>query len=1068
MPQLLQGLQEVRALDVDTDHCFATIPFRKDKILREIKYATPLSVNFIKDNRQALIQRMGMTVIKQVVDELFAWNVLNFEEVKVICCEKVEQDAARRIIDMILKKGSEACNLFLKSLEKWNYPLFQDLNGQSLFHQVSEEDLDDLAQDLKGLYLSPSFLNFYPLGEDIDIIFNLKRTFTEPVLWRKDQHHRRLEQLTLSGLLDTLQSPCIIEGESGKGKSTLLQRITTLWASGECRALTKFKLVFFLRLSRAQGGLFETLCDQLVDIPDTIGKQTFMAMLLKLRQRVLFLLDGYNEFKAQNCPEIEALIKENHRFKNMVIVTTTTECLRHVRQFGAVIAEVGDMTEESAQALIREVLITELAEGLVLQIQKSRCLRNLTKTPLFVVIACAIQMGESEFHLHTQTTLFCTFYDLLIHKNRHRCRRVMANDFTRSLNHCGDLALEGVFNRRFDFEPKDVSGVNEDILLTTGLLCKYTAQRFKPMYKFFHNSFQEYVAGRRLSSLLVSQEPEEVTKGNSHLQKMVFISDITSKYSNLLLYTCGSSAEAARTVLRHLAAVYQHGSLLGLSITKRPLWRQESIQNVKNTTVQEIQKAININSFTECGVNLFHESISKSELSEEFEAFFRGKSLYINSENIPDYLFDFFEHLPNCASALDFIKLDFYGGATTLWDKTTEDTSSTHKEESSGTYIPKRAVSLFFNWKQEFKALEVTLRDFSKLNRQDIKYLGKIFSSATSLRLSIKRCAGMAGSLSLVLSTCKNIHSLVVEASPLTLEDEQHITSVTNLKTLSIHSLQTQRLPGGLTDSLGNLKNLRRLILDDIKMNEEDAIKLAEGLTNLKNMCLLHLTHLSDIGEGMDYIVKSLSAEPCDLEEIQLVSCCLSANAVKTLAQNLHNLAKLSILDLSENHLEKDGNEALHELIDRLHVLEQLTVLRLPWWSDVRVCLTKLLEQLERAPQLVKLGLKNWRLTDAEIRILGTFFAKNPLKNFQQLDLAGNCVSSDGWLTFLGIFENLKQLVFFDFSTERFLPDAALVRKLGHVLSKLTFLQEARLVGWQFDDDDDVSVIKGTFKLVTD
>ena len=31
-------------------------------------------------------------------------------------------------------------------------------------------------------------------------------------------------------------------------------------------------------------------------------------------------------------------------------------------------------------------------------------------------------------------------------------------------------------------------------------------------------------------------------------------------------------------------------------------------------------------------------------------------------------------------------------------------------------------------------------------------------------------------------------------------------------------------------------------------------------------------------------------------------------------AQNLHNLAKLSILDLSENHLEKDGNEALHEL----------------------------------------------------------------------------------------------------------------------------------------------------------
>ncbi|XP_019509353.1 PREDICTED: NLR family CARD domain-containing protein 4 isoform X1 [Hipposideros armiger] len=1024
-------------------------------------------MNFLKENSQVLIQRMGMTVIKQVVDELFVWNVLNFEEVNIICCEKVEQDAARGIVHMILKKGPEACNLFLKSLEKWNYPLFQDLNGQSLFHQMSEGDLDDLAQDLKYLYHTPSFLNFYPLGEDIDIIFNLKSTFTEPVLWRKDQHHHRLEQLTLNGLLDTLQSPCIIEGESGKGKSTLLQRVAMLWASGNCRALTKFKLVFFLRLSRAQGGLFETLCDQLVDIPDTIRKQTFMAMLLKLRQRVLFLLDGYNEFKAQNCPEIEALIKENHRFKNMVIVTTTTECLRHIRQFGALTAELGDMTEKSAQVLIREVLIKELAEGLVLQIQRSRCLRNLMKTPLFVVITCAIQMGESEFHSHTQTTLFCTFYDLLIHKNKHKRKGVTASDFTRSLDHCGDLALEGVFSHRFDFEPEDVSSVNEDVLLTTGLLCKYTAQRFKPKYKFFHKSFQEYVAGRRLSSLLMSREPEEVTEGNNHLQKMVTISDITSKYSNLLLYTCGSSAEATKAILNHLAAVCQHGSLLGLSIPKRALWRQESMQNEKSTAMQEILKAVNVNSFTECGISLFQESISKSALSEDFEAFFRGKSLYINSENIPDYLFDFFEHLPNCASALDFIKLDFYGGAAALQNKTPEDTSKTHMDGSSGTYISSRAVSLFFNWKQEFKTLEVTLRDFSKLNKKDIKYLGKIFSSATSLRLYIKRCAGMAGSLSLVLSTCKNIHSLMVEASPLTIEDEQHIASVTNLKTLSIHNLQTQRLPGGLTDSLGNLKNLTKLTLDNIKMNEEDAIKLAEGLTNLKNMCLLRLTHLSDIGEGVDYIIQSLSAEPCELEEIQLVSCCLSANAVKTLAQNLHNLAKLSILDLSENHLENDGNEALHELIGRLHILEELTVLMLPWWSDVRVSLTRLLEQLEGAPQLVKLGLKNWRLTDAEIRILGAFFEKNPLQNFQQLDLAGNCVSSDGWLTFMGILENLKQLVFFDFSTERFLPDAALVRKLSHVLSKLTFLQEARLVGWQLDDDD-VSVIKGAFTLVTD
>ncbi|CAO2604251.1 NLR family CARD domain-containing protein 4 [Lemmus lemmus] len=977
---------------------------------------------------------MGIIVTKQISDDLFARSVLNDGEVANICCKKLEQDAAREIIHMILKKGPEACSLFLKYLEKWDYTMYQDLTGQSIFHQNTDEDLDVLAQNLKYFYESPAFLNFYPLGQDIDIIFNLKCTFTEPVLWRKDLRHHRVEQLTLGSLLEALQSPCLIEGESGKGKSTLLQRIAMLWASGECKALNRFKLVFFVRLSSASSGLFETVCDQLLNVPDSISKSGFMAMLLKLQQEVLFLLDGYNEFQSQNCQEIEDLIKQNHRFKNMLIVTTTTECLRHIRHVGTLTAEVGDMTEDSAQVLIQEVLIKELADGLLAQIQVSKCLRNLMKTPLFVVITCAIQMGRKEFKDHTQTTLFQTFYDLLIKKNKHRHKVGAERDFVRSLDCCGDLALEGVFSHRFAFEPEDLSSMNEDVLVATGLLCKYTAQRLTAKYKFFHKSFQEYTAGRRLSSLLMSRDPVEVSKGNEYLERMVSISDITSLYGNLLLYTCGSSTEATRAVMRHLALVAEHGSLQGLSVTRRPLWRQESLQSMRDTTEQDDLKAKNVNSFVECGINLFSESIFKSELSQEFEAFFTGKSLFIDSENIPDYLFDFFEQLPNCVSALDFVKLDFYGRATASQDKAVENNPGVHMEGPSETYIPRRAVSLFFNWKQEFKTLEVTLRDISKLDKQDIKHLGKIFSSATNLRLYIKRCAAVAGSLSSVLRTCKNICSLAVEASPLTIDDEQHITSVTNLQNLSIHSLQTQGLP-------------------------------AKGLGNLKKMRLFHLTRLSDIGEGMDSIIESLSGELCDLQEMKLVACCLTANSVKTLAQNLDNLVKLNVLDISENYLEKDGNEAVEELIGRLSILEQLTTLMLPWCTDVLITLPDLLKQLEGLPGLLKLGLRNWKLRDAEIRSIGDFLEMNPLRNLQQLDLAGNCVSSDGWLSFMNVFENFKQLVFFDFSTEEFLPDASLVRKLSQVLSKLPVLQEARLTGWELDDYD-LSIIKGTFKLL--
>uniref|UniRef100_M3Y1J4 NLR family CARD domain containing 4 n=1 Tax=Mustela putorius furo TaxID=9669 RepID=M3Y1J4_MUSPF len=1006
-------------------------------------------MNFIKENSRVLIQRMGMTRIKQIVYELFVWNVLNHEEIKIICCKKVKQKAVRGIIPLILKKGSESYNLFLRSLENFILFYFFSVFPTGLFQQISEEDLDDLTYNLKDLYHIPSFLSFCPLSKDIDIIFNSKSTFTEGVLWKKDHHHYRVEQLTPNYLLDTLQSPCIIKGESGKWKSTLLQQIDTLWASGKCGALTKFKLIFFFQLSRAQGGLFATMWDQLVHIPDVIRKPTFLAMLLKLQQ-VLFLLGGYNEFRAQNCPETEILIKENHSLQNMGVVATT-ECLRHIRQFGALTAE-WVMTEDSAQTLIWKVLTKEHAEGLLLQIQKSRCLRSLRKTPHFVVIICVIQMGENKFHSNTQTTLILTFYDLLIYKNQHKLREAAAGDFTQSLEYYGDLTLGG----GFDFQPEDMSSVNEDTLPTTGLLCKYTAQWFKPKYKFFPDSSQE-LAGCRVGNSLKSQEPEEVTKGN----KMVFISDFTSKYSNLLPYTW-ISYRSHRDCFERLQECIKMATSSGLvlSNTKKPLWRQESMQ-VKNTTMQETLKAININSFTECGINHIYES----DLTKEFEASFCGKSLYIKSENIPDYLFDFFEHLLNWVSPLDFIKLNFYGEALVSWDKITGDTSR-RGEESSETYIPNMAMSLFCNWKQEFKTLEVTLWDFSKLNKQKIRYLGKIFSSATSLRLCMKRYAGVARSFSSLLGTREN-NFVTVEASALTIEEEQHITHVTNLKTWSIQDLQTVWLSGivHIISLRKNLDSVVQIMWWRGRGGDGEAKSKGEGDrgTNLKKMSLLHPMHLSDIGKGMDYIVKFLSTETCDLEEIQLVSCCLSPNAVKTLVSN--SLDFISLTDCLEYICSVHGNEKnkCHRRQGTLGNLAATMYLQI--YGNPSTVIPKKLKQRKHVFQKNIISQTDLRIRrkegGREERSLRCIFEKKHLKNFQQLNLARNYMSSDRSLAFKNVFQNLKQLVFFFFLTI-----FALIRKLSHVLSKLTFVQKAKHVVWQFDGDN-ISVTKGVFKLVT-
>lgn len=79
-------------------------------------------------------------------------------------------------------------------------------------------------------------------------------------------------------------------------------------------------------------------------------------MLLVQRQKVLLLLDRYDEFKPPNCPEIEAMIKENHKFRNTVIIATRTGSINKIRQFGSLIAVIGDLSEESCEKLINNVL----------------------------------------------------------------------------------------------------------------------------------------------------------------------------------------------------------------------------------------------------------------------------------------------------------------------------------------------------------------------------------------------------------------------------------------------------------------------------------------------------------------------------------------------------------------------------------------------------------------------------------------------------------------------------------------------------------------------------------------
>ncbi|XP_075059824.1 NLR family CARD domain-containing protein 4 [Mixophyes fleayi] len=985
-------------------------------------------MDLIQEKFSDLTARINMTISKRIADELYAKKIFSKEEINDVLSVPVSHEVARRLIIGIINKGEESCRHFLKFLENQDEYLYRDLFQKNAGGRVTEEDLEDLEKHLKRFYQYPSFQTFHPLGKEtgIDILFDLETTFTDPLLWKKDTLNQKKEQMKLEDVLNKLRSPCIIEGEAGKGKTTILRRIAVLWASGKCQALQEYKFVFFITLRSTSEELYETLCDQLFPITYNWNKGEFMHKIWKLGQKVLFLLDGYDEFRSERCIEIDELIKQNYKYGSTVIVTTRTESLGEVRHCGSLIVETSDFTIEGAKTLITNVLREEEAAGLLLQLAETDFMKNLIKTPLFLVIACALRMGESDFQMNTETALFCTLYELMIERGQNQIQNTQANVIEENIRLCGDLALKGLFEHRYEFRREHLTNIIEGILLKIGLLNKYGAQKQKPGYRFFHTSFQEYVAGRRLSQLLSSEETSDVKTAEDYLSKMKTVYDITSRYKNMLLYTCGSSKTATRKVIHHI----------------RSLYREEMNDHSSD--------------FVEFGINLFFESATKMELSNEFEPLFSGKILHINMHTIASHHVDFFEYLPCCLSALRLVKLDLFG---THSNKLTEDKEKSNNTvgdqlHTQKTYISEKVVKLFFDWTQTLQTLEVTLKNFDQLNRQDIKCLGKICCCAERLRLNISWSKGITGNLKRVVEYCKRMQDLIIENTPLSIEDEKRIVEMINMKILSLSNMETHQQPGCLLDGLCNLVEIEKFVLSNIRMNEKDVKILAKGICSLHELKILKLCDLPNIGNCMEHIVESVSHNCLQITELHLVNCCLTTNALRSLSGNLEKLSNLEILDLSDNYLEDDGEQSVKELGRALTHLPALSTLLLPGGTDVKCCLEDLMCQLKKIPKLSKLAFRRWNMTDDDMIQLGTYFTEDFI-TLTFLDLSYNHAESDGWISLIDALQNLKNLKHFNLSTEKiFNPIGDVVQTLCRVVEMLPCLSSLQLNNWDLDNID--------------
>ncbi|KAH0628049.1 hypothetical protein JD844_008719 [Phrynosoma platyrhinos] len=421
-----------------------------------------------------------------------------------------------------------------------------------LQQNMAFEELEWLQEQLRRTYSDIHFRKMFPFGDSAHFAIDLKMLFGDLAIVSKNISNLPLQQLTLPEVLESFQSITVVEGEAGSGKTALLRKIAILWASGYCPILSRYKLVFYLSLNyqdRDQN-LVDLICNQVVDLRRLLTKESLENLCQNLTNEVLFLLDDYDEINSVPY-DIEDLIQKNYLKKHCLVIAVRTNRVRRIRQYANTILSITEFPVTSTLFLLRKLFSHNIAllEEFYIQLRVEETMHSMFKTPLFVVALGTYWTQYPNGNMFLGLVILKSYMLYTTLKYPQESDRIKS-----VVSACGELALQGLFKSLFEFSEEDLSevGVNGDDALHFGLLSKFTAQRLWPIYRFIHLSFQEFLAGLRMSEFLSSDVQADVDKGLQYLLQINTFVKISGRYQYILRYACGEASKAVPKIISHL------------------------------------------------------------------------------------------------------------------------------------------------------------------------------------------------------------------------------------------------------------------------------------------------------------------------------------------------------------------------------------------------------------------------------------------------------------------------------------------------------------------------------------
>ena len=726
----------------------------------------------------------------------------------------------------------------------------------------------------------------------------------------------------------------LVYGGPGIGKSTFAKKLAVDWSRGNKEILIKkFAVVLLIKLrdvcnTKDFGAVLKKA--ELLSADDSVVFTQLYDYIRRNQQKVLLILDGYDEYSAEKSSPVHLIWKGSQLRDCTLLVTTRPLKKDELRPGSHAQFKVNGFDDLQVEKFAFKFLRDKTELYNFTEFLYERDLWGLAEIPLLLLML-VLSWKKYQGPLTSRSDLyykFCqTLLDHVTTKTSDDMPRSM-DEYREDLVKLGELAWQALLNGRLYFK---LSNMPEDIRL---FLKKFIDFGFlqtsnlsdsphpEKLAFFLHKSMQEFLAASFLvRDLKNAKESFNCLSKVDSFERFMELSDVFKFVSEL-------SSEATVAVFSHLKMIGKKESLTDYNFCENP-----SIEEL--TKEQERFFRITSDLFFSCPASdrknvypSFLQCVNGLLWIEDEQLPKVSSEHFLRSTNFhkPDYVY-FTSEFPLDLEVMKEQMFSVLSDLDTVFVTCSGDVKSVNRCHCScpGNYF------------------------IQKLGHRFLLYPTLIISVPIGLLTSAPETSLQEPDHKLQNHDVCNSLQLTEKTSDQTLT---HSLSYLRKINISGFDLPTSELVI-LLNNLHQVPRLSKLDLRHVGMGNQECQSLASALKYVNKLRMLELSG-NPLGHGISELAKHLHCVP-HLKELHLDDTQMGEEEVTALAHSLKNVTQLSELDLSDNSL----GHGVSELVKHLHNVPHLKQLHLDDTQMGEEEVTALAHSLKNVTQLSELYLSN-------------------------------------------------------------------------------------------------------------